>query len=54
MKTIRWIIQVTKVKTEVRMLLSMFRSAEAIRLGEKDPLQWIMEQVPESEMAVEW
>ena len=47
MKTIRWIIQVTKVKTEVRMMLSLYKSAEAIRRGEKDTLQWIMEQVPE-------
>ena len=53
-KTIRWIIQVTKVKTEVRMMLSLFKSAKAIRLGEKDPLQWILEQVHESEMAEEW
>ena len=39
MKTIMWIIQVTKVKTEVRMLLSLFRSAEALRRVEKYPLQ---------------
>ena len=54
MKTIRWIIQVTKVKTEVMMILSLFKSAEAICRGEKDPLQWIFGQVPESEMAEEW
>ena len=53
MKTIMWIIQVTKVKTEVRMLLSMFRSAEALRRWEKCPKQWIMEQVPGSEMTEE-
>ena len=50
MLTTRLIIQVTKVKTEVRMLLSMFRSAEALRRWEKCPKQWIMEQVPELEM----
>ena len=44
MKTIRWIIQATKVKTEVRMMLSMFMSAEAVRRWEKGQLQWIMEQ----------
>ena len=33
MRIAQWIIQVTKVKTELRMMLSMFRSAEAIRRG---------------------
>ena len=54
MRTTRWIIQVTKVKTEVRMLRSLFKSAEAIRRGEKDPLQWIVEQIRESKMGDEW
>ena len=36
------------------MLLSLFKSAKAIRRGEKDPLQWIVEQIHESEMAEEW
>ena len=40
MRIAQWIIQVTKVKTELRMMLSMFKAAEAIRRGEKDPLQW--------------
>ena len=38
------------MKTEVRMMLSMCRAAEAIRQGEKDPLQWIFEEVQASEM----
>ena len=54
MRTTRLIIQVTKVKTDVRMLLSLFKSAEAIRQGEKDPLQWIVEQISESNMGEEW
>ena len=36
------------------MLLSLFKSAEAIRRGEKDTLQWIVEQIPESKMEEEW
>ena len=44
------IIQLTKVKTELRMMLSMFKAAESIRRGEKDPLQWILEEVQESKM----
>ena len=44
-KIVQWIIQVTKVKTELRMMLSMFKAAESIRQGEKDPLQWILEEV---------
>ena len=53
-KIIMWIIQVTKVKTEVGMILSLFKTAKAIRRGEKDTLQWIMEQDPESGLAEEW
>ena len=53
MRTTRLIIQVTKVNTEVRMLLSLFKSAEAIRQGEKNPLQWIVEQIPESKVGDE-
>ena len=49
----QWIIQVTKVKTELMMMLSMFKSAESIRLCEKDPLLWILEEVQESKME-EW
>ena len=37
MRIAQWIIQVTKVKTELRMMLSMFKAAESIRRGEKDP-----------------
>ena len=44
----------TKVKTEVRMLLSLFKSAEAIRRWDKDPVQWIVAQIPESKMAEAW
>ena len=53
MRTARWIIQVSDVKTEVRMLLSLFKSAGAICQGEKDPLQWIVEQIPESKVGDE-
>ena len=49
-KIVQCIIQVTKVKTELRMMLSMFKAAEAIRQGEKDPLQWILEEVQGSKM----
>ena len=38
-EVVQRIIKVTKVKTEIRMMLSMFRVAESIRQGEKDPLQ---------------
>ena len=50
----QWILQVTKVKTELKMMLSMFKSAEAIRRGEKDPLLWILEEVQESNMEEVW
>ena len=36
------------------MLLSLFKSAEAIRRGENDPLQWIVDQIHESKMGEEW
>ena len=49
-KIVQWIIQVTKLKTELRMTLSMFKAAESIRQGEKDPLQWILEEVQISKM----
>ena len=39
MQIAQWIIQVTKVKTELRLMLSMFKAAESLRRGEKDPLQ---------------
>ena len=45
------IVQVTKVKTETRMMLSMCRAAEAIRQGEKDPLEWILEELQVSDLA---
>ena len=54
MKIVQWIIQVTKVKTELRMMLSMFKAAESIRRGEKDPLQWILEEVQGSKMEKWW
>ena len=50
----QWIIQVTKVKTELRMMLSMFKVAESIRRGDKDTLQWILEEVQESKMEEGW
>ena len=53
-KVVQWIIQVTKVKTELRMMLSMFKAAESIRQGEKDPLQWILEEVQTSKMEEGW
>ena len=54
LKIVQWIIQVTKVKTELRMMLSMFKAAESIRRGEKDPLQWILEEVQGSKMEKWW
>ena len=54
MRIAHMIIQVTKVKTELRMMLSMFKSAEAIRRGEKDPLLWILEEVEASQMEEWW
>ena len=54
MRIAQWIIQVTKVKTELRMMLNMFKAAESIRRGEKDPLQWILEEVQESKMEEGW
>ena len=50
MRIAQWIIQVTNVKTELRMMLSMFKAAESIRRVEKDHLQWILEEVQESKM----
>ena len=44
----------TKVKTELRMMLSMFKAAESIRQGEKDTLQWILEEVQASKMEEGW
>ena len=41
-RTIQWIVQVTTVKTELRLLMSMFMAAESIRKGENDPLSWIV------------
>ena len=46
----QWIVQVTKTKTELRLMMSMFMAAESIRNGEKDPLQWILEEVMASKM----
>ena len=53
-KIVHWIIQVTKMKTELRMMLSLFKAAESIRRGEKDPLQWIVEEVQGSRMEEWW
>ena len=54
MRIAQCIIQVTKVKTVLRMMFSMFKSAEAIRRGEKDPLLWILEEVQASQMEEGW
>ena len=54
MRITQRIIQVTKVKTELRMMLSMFKAAEAIRRGENDTLQWILEEVQEPKMEAGW
>ena len=49
-RTTQWIVQVTTVKTELRLLMSMFMAAKSIRRGEKDPLMWIVEEVMVSQM----
>ena len=36
------------------MMLSMFKAAESIRQVEKDPLQWILEEVQGSKMEEVW
>ena len=38
-RTTQWIVQATKTKTEVRLMMNMFLAAKFIRRGEKDPLQ---------------
>ena len=53
-RTTQWIVQVTKTKTELRSIISMFMTAESIRRGEKDPLQWIFEEVMTYKMEVVW
>ena len=53
-RTIQWVVQVTTVKTELRLLMSMFMAAESIRRGEKDPLMWIVEEVMVSQMEEKW
>ena len=53
-KVVQRISQVTKVKTELRIMLSMFKEAESIRRGEKDHLQWILEEVQASKMEEGW
>ena len=49
-RTIQWVVQVTTVNTELRLLMSMFVAAESIRRGDKDPLSWIVEEVMVSQM----
>ena len=44
----------TTVKTELRLLMSMFTAAESTRRGEKDPLMWIVEEVMASQMEERW
>ena len=46
----KWVVQVTTVKTELRLLMSMFMAAESITRGEKDPLMWIVDEVMVSQM----
>ena len=53
-RTIQWVVQVTTVKTELRLLMSMFVAAESIRRGEKNPLSWIVEEVMVSQMEERW
>ena len=53
-RTTQWVVQVTKTKTELRLMMSMFMAAESIRNGEKDPLQWILEEVMASKMEEAW
>ena len=53
-RTTQWVVQVTKTKTELRLMMSMFMAAESIRKGEKDPLQWILEEVMASKMEEAW
>ena len=53
-RTTQWIVQVTKTKTEVRLMMSMFMAAQYIRRGEKDPLQWILEEVMAPKMEEAW
>ena len=53
-RTTQWIVQETKTKTEVRLMMSMFMAAESIRKGEKDHLQWILEEVKASKMDEAW
>ena len=52
--TIQWVVQVTTVRTELRLLMSMFTAAESTRRGEKDPLMWIVEEVMASQMEERW
>ena len=54
MQIIHLIMRVTKVKTELRMMLSMFKAAESIRRAEKDPLQWILEEVKQTKIEDGW
>ena len=53
-RTTQWVVQVTKTKTELRLMMSMFMAAESIRKGEKYPLQWILEEVMASKMEEAW
>ena len=53
-RTVQWVVQVTTVKTELRLLMSMFMAAERIRRGEKDQLLWIVEEVMVSQMEERW
>ena len=53
-RTTQFIVQVTKMKIELRLMMSMFMAAESIRNGEKDPLQWIMKEVMASKMEDTW
>ena len=53
-RTIQWVVQVTTVKTELKLLMSMFMAAESIRRCEKDPLMWIVEEVMVYQMEERW
>ena len=53
-RTTQWVVHMTTMKTELRLLMSMFMAAESIRRGEKDPSSWIVEEVMVSQMEEKW
>ena len=53
-RTTQWVVQVTTMKTELKLMMSMFMAAESIRRGENDLLTWIVEEVMVSKMEEKW